>query len=110
MSAVPPGSITGALVAGLLLEFALRGATPNSFGAVANIGFALPRVSAVRIDVFDVTGRLVSTLADGTFAAREHLADWTGEDRGGNRVDTGMHFVRMQMGTFSATKRLTYVR
>jgi hypothetical protein len=43
------------------------------------IPFELGRSGPVRVDVFDVTGRLVATLADGDYTAGPHAAVWSVE-------------------------------
>lgn len=108
--AVAPGSTT--TVDGgqdAPLAFALQPASPNPFGGMARIGFALPRASDVRLDVFDAGGRLVRTLLDGALPAGKHEAMWTGADQSGHRVDAGVYFYRLRAGTFMASRRVAFV-
>ncbi len=46
-------------------EFSLREAYPNPFNPTTTIGFTLPEAGFVNLSVYDVNGRLVSTLVNG---------------------------------------------
>jgi hypothetical protein len=49
----------------------------------------------IRIEVFDVTGRVVRTLHEGPAAAGRHGITWDLRTDGGARVRPGLYFVRM---------------
>jgi YVTN family beta-propeller protein len=53
-------------------EFALEQNYPNPFNPATTIRFALPDASHARLNVFDVLGRHVATLADGQLSAGYH--------------------------------------
>jgi len=65
----------GASLAG---RFGLTGVTPNPGSGPVRIGFALAREAAVQMDVFDLQGRHVASLAHGTLAAGAHIVEWSG--------------------------------
>jgi hypothetical protein len=64
-------------------EFALN-AYPNPFNERATISLSLPETGEVRVQVYDVTGRLVTTLRDGVLNAGVHRLEWdaTGQASG----------------------------
>src|SRR5204863_2381821 len=62
----------------LALRFELTGAKPNPGSGPMRIGFALARMATVEVDVFDLQGRHVASLARGTLAAGAHTAEWSG--------------------------------
>ena len=69
--------------------------SPNPFrGAdrATMIRFELPVVTPVKLQVFDVSGRLVRTLSDQTFEPGPHSLEWDGRDGRGARVDSGVYF------------------
>jgi hypothetical protein len=70
------------------LSFAIAGANPV-VGDPA-VRFALPRVTTVRIAVYDISGRRLATLADGSYSAGEHSATWNTA-----RAQPGIYFARM---------------
>jgi len=90
----------------LPLSFALQSAAPNPFTGRTAIGFALPRASAVRLQVYDIAGRLVRTLADGDYAAGRHTLDWDGRGDGDRRLGAGIYLYRLRAAEFTATQRV----
>jgi hypothetical protein len=75
------------------LSFAMP--RPNPATSSAALTFTLPRAASVTINVFDVSGRVVSQVVSGDFSAGTHTASWNLLDRAGNRVTRGMYFVRL---------------
>lgn len=49
-------------------------------GKEALITYSIPYLSRVNLDVYDVSGRLVSKLVDGEVAPGVHTIRWTGTD------------------------------
>lgn len=76
----------------------LDGVYPNPFNPQTRVVFALERAGSARVDVFDVTGRLVRTLVDGRLAAGEHAVVWDGRATDGQPQASGTYFVRMRAG------------
>ena len=68
--------------------------SPNPFHDSAMIRFGLAQAGNARLELFDVAGRQVKTLASGILAPGPHAARWDGRDRDGNGVRTGVYFVR----------------
>ena len=93
------------------LAFQLAVPRPNPFGSVTAIDFAVPTGgAAVRIVVFDVTGRLVRTLVNETRPAGRHSVSWDGRDSGGQRAASGIYFYRMDAGGFSQVQKVTLLK
>jgi hypothetical protein len=90
--------------------FALRGAMPNPLRAGTRIAFDLPVDAAVSVDVFDIAGRLVRSVARETLPAGHHEIAWNGADNSGHPVVAGVYFYRLRAGTFEATRRLVIIR
>lgn len=65
----------------------------------ARIHFGLAGADRVRIRMYDVTGRLVRTLADRSFNAGEYDLAWDGADDSGNQVARGVYFARIEYAT-----------
>ena len=69
--------------------------SPNPFRGSAMIRFGLARAGQVRLELFDVAGRRIQTLANGAYAPGPHTVTWNGRDQHGNDVKTGIYFVRL---------------
>jgi hypothetical protein len=80
-------------------------AYPNPFNPSTTISFSLPRGGNVDLKVFDVTGRVVRTLADGRVDAGEHRQGFDG-----SVLPSGVYLVRMNAQGFSQTQRLILIR
>jgi flagellar hook assembly protein FlgD len=63
-----------------------------------------------RLDVFDVSGRLVRKLGNGTFAAGSHVLEWDGRDGAGAPSAAGVYFVRLASGDRSVISRIVRLR
>ncbi|MBK5285550.1 MAG: T9SS type A sorting domain-containing protein, partial [Bacteroidia bacterium] len=64
---------------------------PNPVTNTTTISFSLTQSQNVSLKIFDVSGRLVSTLADKIFEAGENELAWNAED-----VNAGIYFLRFQ--------------
>jgi hypothetical protein len=83
----------------------LYAARPSPFGSATSIRFDLAGPSWVTLEIFDVQGRKVATLAEGFRTAGRHDVTWQG--RG---VAAGVYLVRLRAGNFSRARRLVLVR
>ncbi len=99
---VPANSVAG--VASILP------ARPNPFVTETEISFALPSVAHASVRLFDVHGRLVRTLHEGTATAGVHRMHWDGRDNRGRNAGVGIYFVRFTSGTVVRTERILRLR
>ncbi|HUT98282.1 MAG TPA: FlgD immunoglobulin-like domain containing protein, partial [bacterium] len=74
------------------------------------INFSLPSDSHVRLAVYDLSGRLITTLVDDTLTAGRHTLGWDGTASRGTSVQSGVYFYKLDTETDSATRRLVLVR
>lgn len=86
--------------------FALHTIQPNPFSRATTVRFALPRPVTLRLDVFDLLGRRVRTLADGEYPAGEHGIPWDGTDGDGRAVLPGVYLCRMVAGPYRAQRTM----
>ncbi|MGE5179830.1 MAG: multicopper oxidase domain-containing protein [Bacteroidota bacterium] len=92
-------------------RLALHGARPNPFNPRTRIDFELPRRAPARLDVFDVSGRLVVTLVNGVRPAGPGGADWNGTDRTGNPVASGLYLYRLSFeGSAPISRKLVLLK
>lgn len=89
----------------------VRPAYPNPFRTETSFAYELPRSSSVRLQLFDLRGRLVITLEDRADApAGRHVATWSGKDSGGRAVAPGLYVCRLTTDQAQATQRVMVVR
>jgi hypothetical protein len=87
--------------------FALRQSEPNPSETSTIIRFDLPAASPVRLEVFDLLGRKVATLADGPYAAGYQAITWDLRDPSGMKVRPGVYLYRMAAGAFRARRKMS---
>ncbi len=85
-------------------------AEPNPFAERAQIRFSLARRGAVRISVYDVTGREVRRLVDGLSDAGIHSVVWDGMNDEGRRVGSGIYWMQMRTGGFVSNRKMLTLR
>ena len=84
---------------------------PNPFNPRTTIAFDLPAdASRVSLRIFDLRGRAVATLVDGSLPAGRHSAAWTGVDDAGRALGSGIYLARIDTGRDRAVRKLTLVR
>ena len=90
--------------AGLPEALTLGAARPNPTAGRATFRYGLPTAGRARLQVYDLLGRRVATLADGDQAAGWHEATLA---RG---LAPGLYVVRLQAGREAQTRKVTVVR
>jgi hypothetical protein len=90
--------------------FQLRANYPNPFNPMTKISFALPAAHDVRLAVYSLDGRLVTTLLDEPRAAGDHEVTWTGRDAAGNPVASGQYLYRLEAGPYSQVRKMTLMK
>ena len=91
-------------------RFSLYQNHPNPFNPVTTIRYDVPEWSQVRLTVFDLLGKEVKTLVDGTQPAGFHRVTWDGRNHVGQEVATGVYIYQLKTGEFVATKRLILLK
>jgi len=83
---------------------------PNPFNPVTVIRFTVARTGAVRLVVYDVSGRLVHVLADEVMRARTYEVIWNGEDERGLRAASGFYTYVLNAPGYTETRKMLLVR
>jgi hypothetical protein len=79
--------------------------SPNPLpGGPASVRFALPREARVRVQLFDVSGRLIETPLDEDLKGGVHRVEWP------TRAQSGVYFVKVRQGHEVASAKLTVQR
>jgi hypothetical protein len=89
---------------------ALHAARPNPFNPRTQIRYDLSQAQTVSLRIYDLRGRLVTTMAEGVQPAGRHELVWQGSDATGTPVASGVYFLRLELGDERFEQRLTLVR
>jgi hypothetical protein len=91
-------------------RFALRPAAPNPLNPSTTLSFELPARDHVRLSIYDVAGRWITTLLDEPRAAGRHELLWTGLDESRRLVASGTYLIRVESSLGIATGRVVLVK
>ncbi len=87
---------------------------PNPFNPVTTVPFALERPAGIELAVFDLRGRRLATLAEGSWPAGWHAATWDGRDQSGRPAASGTYLARLRVrdpaGEYTFVQRMTLVK
>lgn len=70
--------------------FSLYQNYPNPFNPATSISFTLPRLSAIRLEIYNALGRLVDERELGTFSVGDHAVDYDAA-----HLSSGVYFYRI---------------
>jgi CHRD domain/FlgD Ig-like domain len=79
---------------------------PNPMREAAEFQFSLARAGRASLDVYDLAGRRVRSVAAGMFSAGRHVARWDGTGDGGALAPSGFYFARLTSDGRTITRPL----
>jgi hypothetical protein len=88
----------------------LGASRPNPMFGATTVQFELPESTLVRLNIYDVRGRRVTTLANRTMSAGSHALRWNGNDKDGSRVAQGVYFYELKAAGQTRTRKMMVVR
>jgi hypothetical protein len=87
----------------------LQGARPAPFRERTTLTFDLAAAGEARLEVFDVRGARVRTLAEGRWNAGRHTVTWSGEDDRGRALPPGVYLARLQSNAGNSHLKLVKI-
>ncbi|MBU2502139.1 right-handed parallel beta-helix repeat-containing protein [bacterium] len=103
-------SAVGEPDAGIPGRLALLPNVPNPFNPATVIRYDLPGDGRVRIEVFDMAGRLVDVILDEVQSAGDREVTWRGRDDRGRSAASGLYFVRLRFGGETQVRKIMLAR
>jgi hypothetical protein len=92
-------------------DFQLFQNYPNPFNPTTNLEFQISDFGLVELKIYDMAGRLVTTLVNEKKAPGNYMVQWDGRDETGKLVATGVYFYRLQVGSgIVKTKKMLFVK
>jgi subtilisin-like proprotein convertase family protein len=86
-------------------KYGLKQNYPNPFNPTTTISYNLPKVSNVKLVVFDMLGRQVRTLVNERKAAGSYSVDFNASD-----LSSGMYFYKLAAEDFADVKRMVLIK
>jgi hypothetical protein len=87
------------------MQFELSQNYPNPFNPSTTINFALPKASEVHLVVYDLLGRVVTTLVNGNLNAGYHKINFNAAN-----LASGVYFYSIKAGDFTSVKKLMLLK
>lgn len=82
-------------------EYNLYQNYPNPFNPQTTIRFSLPQEAKVNIKVYNIVGKEITQLLNETRFSGEYEVTWDGRDSKGNKMPSGVYFIKMTADKFS---------
>jgi hypothetical protein len=86
-------------------QFTLSQNYPNPFNPQTKISYSVPKESYITLKVYDLLGKEVAIVAQGTKEAGEYSVVWNADN-----VPSGVYFFRLQAGTFVQTNKMVLMK
>jgi len=86
-------------------EFKLFQNYPNPFNPSSKIKFQISKFGEVQLKIYDVLGREVSTLVNGSLKPGTYVAEWDGSSSA-----SGVYYYRLSTGSFSEVKKMVLLK
>jgi len=105
-----PETVTAAYGKAAPAAYALHPNAPNPFNPNTTIHFDIPAGgSLAALRIYDVSGKLIRTLVEGSCAAGRHAVVWNAKDDQGRNVASGVYFCRLQAPGHEETRKMILV-
>ena len=92
------------------VEFSISQNYPNPFNPTTKLQFQIPATGELKLNIYDITGRLVKEIFSGEKDAGLHTLDWNAKDLNGNQVASGVYFYSVQFNNTLLTKKMIYLK
>ena len=86
-------------------EFMLHQAYPNPFNPSTTIRFDIKKQVKVELDIYDLNGRLVTTLNNKVLEPGYYQMSWDA-----SQFASGTYFVKLSAGSFINTQKITLIK
>jgi len=83
---------------------------PNPFNSSTTIRYHLSQPVKLRLQIFDIMGRLVHTLIDNQQQAGDYQISWDGTDKKGLKASTGVYLCQLTADRYSCTNKLLLIK
>ncbi|KPJ50848.1 hypothetical protein AMJ40_01685 [candidate division TA06 bacterium DG_26] len=82
---------------------------PNPFTSSTTIHFSSPYSGSASLTIYDISGRVVTTLFDGDRDSGHHALQWDGRNVHGRKLPPGIYFARIELRTMASTVKMTLI-
>ena len=91
-------------------QFALHPPYPNPFNQITTIQYDMPKDGFVNITIYDMMGRQVKALINGSQVAGYKSIQWNATNNLGEPVSAGMYIYMIQAGQFKQARKMLLLK
>ena len=103
-------SVEDEITENLPTGFSLSQNFPNPFNSSTTIGYSVPEVSFVTIQIYNIQGQLVESAFSGFKAPGNYKTTWAGKDNYARELTSGIYFYVIRAGDFKETRKMLLIR
>ncbi len=85
-------------------------AYPNPFNAQVAIAFSIETDAEIKLDIFDITGKVVRKLGDGFYSKGNYIALWDGRTDKRGELPSGIYFAKLTANGRSTMVKLILLK
>ena len=83
---------------------------PNPFNPQTTINFELPTKSYIKLQIYDIYGKLIKTLVNSQKTEGYYSVIWDGRNEKGNFVESGVYLYQLKNSENTKTKAMTLLK
>ena len=84
---------------------------PNPFNPSTEIKFIVGKDELVSLNIYDIQGRLVSSLIDNYFySAGSYKMSWDGKNQSGTQLPSGMYLYKLESAHKIVTRKMVLMK
>ncbi len=94
----------------IIPEFLLSQNYPNPFNPNTKIEYEIPQSGIVKINIYDISGKLIRKLINEQKNTGKYLVTWDGRNDSGKTVSSGTYFYQIISGNFVQAKKMILLK
>ena len=94
----------------LPLKYCLYPNFPNPFNPFTTIEYDIPKITKIRVRIFNVLGNHIRTLVNRRQAPGHYSLTWDGQDKQHHNVPSGIYICQLKAGKFVTSRKMLLVR
>lgn len=91
-------------------EFELKPNYPNPFNPTTNIPFTVDKNQNIKLEIYNITGRLVKTLINASYPEGSYNVVWDALDDHNYHVASGIYFIRLSGEQTTQTRQIILLK
>jgi glucose/arabinose dehydrogenase len=92
------------------LKYTLEQNYPNPFNPSTIIRYSVPEQGDVKLEVYDITGKLIKTLVNTFRMSGNYETVWNGRDDRGSNAPSGVYIYKLRTENFSESKKMLLIK